>query len=127
MEHRFRAAPDDRAGRAVLGQELGDEAFEPDGTVVGRQLDVAAGGADILDPGGEGGRADSVVEGHSTRAAAWWAAAVPARAQQLAGVGEERRLPDAAGDEGDMLVRQVRKTVAEGAPDFNRIARLHLC
>ena len=92
--------------------------------IVAGEADVEAGGAEVVDAGGERGGADAVAErdflGGGERARR---IAVLAAAQILLAEREERRLADAAGDHDQVVGRLGRKAVAERAPDVELVAR----
>ena len=93
--------------------------------VVGREMDRGAGVAKIVNAGGQVGGADAVVERDALDPAVSGFPAVAARTEELADVGQERRLADAAGDEADVVAAGwCGKAVAERAPDFKCACRL---
>src|SRR5579859_6813092 len=98
--------------RLVRFKQLGDEAAETEATVVAGEMNVGAGGAEVVDASRQVGRADTVIERNLFRSLPRGAPAVAAGSQQLARIGQKRRLADAAGDQGDVFHRiQLRKAV----------------
>ena len=94
-----------------------------DGAIVRRKLHVDAGIAKFVDPRSEVGGPDTVVEGDAVGCFHGRCPAVTAAAEQFAGIGEERRLPDAAGDEGDVRHwGEGREAIAQWPPDAELIA-----
>src|SRR5262249_4247265 len=98
VQHRLRTAADELRRRRVRFEQLRDETVVAEAAVVAGKVDGRTGCAKILDAGRKVGRANAVVQRDALNHPPRRPAAVAARAEQAADVGEERRLADAARD-----------------------------
>src|SRR5947207_6281523 len=91
--------------------------------VVAGEVDLGARLTEVVGAGGEISGPNAVEQRYAFRAATRRLAAVTARAEQLTDVSQERRLANAAGDQGDLFrAGGVGKAVAKRSPDFDAIA-----
>ncbi len=89
--------------------------------IVAGKVDGGACLTEVVNAGGQVGAADAIVKGDTLDTAAR-RLAVATRAEQFTDMREKGRLADAAGDEANVSGgRRFGKTIAQGAPDFERI------
>src|SRR4051812_6577287 len=104
-------------------QELRDEAAETKRAVVGRQVHLGTGGAEVVGACGEGRGTYPVVQPYAADLSPGRMTGVTAGAEQVAHICQERRLADAAGDQRHVVqAGQVGEAVAEGPPDGEPVA-----
>src|SRR5579875_686707 len=116
-QHRFGTAADKMLRRCMRFEQLCHEAVEAERAIIGSEMDRGTGGAEILDASSKIGGADAIIERNTLSDTTRRPATIAARAQQITDVSEKRRLPDAAGDQGDMVEKvKIGEAVAKRSP-----------
>src|SRR6266545_899742 len=121
-QHRLGTTSNKMLRRFVSFEQLRDEPVKAETAIVRRQMNLGPRCAEILDTGRQLRRTYPVVERHPPRRLPRRPATITATAQQLADVRQERRLPDPACRQSDMIeIVEVGKAIAERPPGIDLV------